>query len=419
MNFLQNRFFWTSALILLLFTFSAFAPGSVWAQASPTNVSPCELAMHPKSYDGKMIHVRGRLNANFEDSSLAIPDCKTEQEIWLAFGGDVPSLVISTANDDFRTPGVDVKVGGVSYGIKKDESLRRLYALLAVRLPGDKPAYRVTATLTGAFLAGQEVSPPNGPTYFRGYGHLGCCALFVITQVSEVESILPANLNVRGTLLLPDGTPAQGFAVVNDVVGGSPPVHQQTTTDSSGHFEFSDSGQLLRFEDPKYRPLAVKAVLGGPPIRVKLEDASRTDWVVPSCEEGGDTSSRTGFFARFVLPPKMEAGPFNDEDEGWRSYFIFHKGSDTVYADLIISTAKEELFQESGRFARSKHSEQRWIKDTAGMIIGTDARGLMGRRGYWRRAIFLGHDVADYGLNFEKRHDLLDKMIDSVCIAKP
>jgi hypothetical protein len=115
----------------------------------------------------------------------------------------------------------------------------------------------------------------------------------------------------------------------------------------------------------------------------------------------------------------MEAGPFDDEADGWRSYFIFHQGSSMDYADLIISTAKEQLFQESGRFALSKHFEQRWIKDSAGVIIGTDARGLIGNRGYWRRAIFLGHDVADYSLSFEKHHDLLDEMIDSVCIAKP
>ena len=375
--------------------------------------------MHPKSYDGKMIRVRGSLNANFEDSSLAVPDCKTEQGIWVAFGGDVPSLVISTANDNFRKPGVDVKVGGVSYGIKKDESLQRLYALLADRLPGDKPAYRITVTLTGAFFAGEESKLSNGTTDFRGYGHLGCCALFVITQVAEVDSTPPANLNVSGTLLLPDGKPAQGFIVVNDVLGGSPPVHQQTTTSATGTFEFSDSGQLLRFEDPKYRPLEVKAILGGPPIRVKLEDANRTDWIVPSCEGKGDISSRTGFLARFVLPAKMEAGPFDDEADGWRSYFVFHQGSDMNYADLIISTAKEQLFQESDRFARSKHSEQRWIKDSAGVIIGTDARGLIGRRSYWRRAIFLGHDVANYSLNFEKHHELLDEMIDSVCIQKP
>jgi hypothetical protein len=189
--------------------------------------------------------------------------------------------VASTVNDNFRKPGINVRVEGVSYGIKKDESFRRLYALLAVRLLGDKPAYRITATLTGAFVAGEESTLSNGTIYFRGYGHLECCALFVITQVADVDSTPPANLNVSGTLLLPDGKPAQGFIVVNDVLGGSPPVNQQTTTTATGHFEFSDSGQLLRFEDPKYRPLEVKAILGGPPIRVKLEDANRTDWIVP------------------------------------------------------------------------------------------------------------------------------------------
>jgi hypothetical protein len=420
MGTLFKRFFPAPALLILLFVILLCAPIPVEAQASQADdVSVCDLAKHPKSFDGKIIRVRGTLNANFEDSSLATTDCDTQQGIWLAFGGDVPSVVASTVNDDFRTPDIDLKVAGVSYGIKKDESFRRLYALLAIRRPGDKPAYRVTATLTGVFLAGQELSHSNGTGYVGGYGHLGCCALFIITQVSDVDSFPPADLNVRGTVLLPDGKPAHGFVVINEVAEGSPPVHQQTTTDAAGHFEFSDSGQLLRFEDPKYCPLEIKAILGGPPVRVKLEDANRTDWIVRSCEGKGDSSSRIGFSARFVLPPKMEAGPFDDEEDGWRSYFIFHRGSDMNHADLIISTAKEELFEEAGRFARSKHSEERWIKDGSGTIIGRDARGLIGRRSYWRRAIFLEHDVADYNLNFEKRYELLDEIVDSVCIAEP
>src|SRR5271157_500436 len=130
------------------------------AQTTPQEVSFCTLANDPKSFDGKMIRVRGTISDEFEDFTLFAEGCHTQQSIWLAFGGDVASNVISTVNDNFRKPGTELKVNGVSYGIEKDESFRRFYALIAAR-HGDKAAYRVTATLTGPFFAAGEEKLPN------------------------------------------------------------------------------------------------------------------------------------------------------------------------------------------------------------------------------------------------------------------
>jgi len=181
-------------------------------------VAGCNLARNPKAFDGKMIRVRETLNVHFEDFSLGIRNCDTQQSIWLAFGGDVPGIVASTANDSFRKRGSDIKVNGVSYGIKKDDSFRKLYALIAAR-HGDNPDYSVTATLSGMFFAGEESRTAKGAVDFVGYGHLGCCALFVITQVSEVESVPPSNLNLRGVLIGADGKPVEGLTVFDDVLG--------------------------------------------------------------------------------------------------------------------------------------------------------------------------------------------------------
>jgi hypothetical protein len=76
------------------------------------------------------------LSVHFEDFSFNEgPGCDAQRPIWLAFGGDVAGIVASTANDSFRKAGVDFRFDGVSYGIKKDESFRRLYALIASRHP--------------------------------------------------------------------------------------------------------------------------------------------------------------------------------------------------------------------------------------------------------------------------------------------
>ena len=189
------------------------------ADENAVAVSVCDLARNPKGYDGKTIQVRGTLSVHFEDFTLQTGSCKSGQLIWLAFGGDVPGIVASTANDNVRRPGSDLTVNGVAYGIKKDESFRKLYALIASR-HGDKADYRVTATLTGTFLAGDEGKTATGVARYSGYGHLGCCSLLVITRVSEVDSAPAAKLDVKGIVAGPDGKPVEGLTVMDDVLGG-------------------------------------------------------------------------------------------------------------------------------------------------------------------------------------------------------
>jgi hypothetical protein len=54
-------------------------------QENPVEVPGCDLARNPKAFDGKLIRVRGTLNVHFDDFSLGIRNCDTEQDIWLAF----------------------------------------------------------------------------------------------------------------------------------------------------------------------------------------------------------------------------------------------------------------------------------------------------------------------------------------------
>ncbi len=80
-------------------------------------------------------------------------------------------------------------------------------------------------------------------------------ALFVITRVSEVESAPPANLNLRGTVLLPDGKPAQDLLFLTTWMLVSLQYGSRLQRMLTDIFEFSDSGgEYFLFEDPKYRP---------------------------------------------------------------------------------------------------------------------------------------------------------------------
>ena len=399
-------------LLFVAFACLLCAPRAIYAQETPVDVAGCDLAKNPKAFDRKLIRVRGKLNVHFENFSLGIGNCNTEQGIWLAFGGDVPGIVPSTVNDTFRKPGSDIKVEGVSYGIKKDDSFRKLYALVAAR-HGDEPKYSVTATLMGMFFAGEENRTAKGTVDFVGYGHLGCCALLMITQVSDVESVPPANLNLRGVLIGTDSKPMGGFTVFDDVLGGSPPERQKTVTNKNGEFAFSNSGQQLRFENPNYRPLALTVEPGGAPVRVRLQDAKHTDWVIPVCGEGYP-SSRIGFSVLFALPKTMESSSFNNGD--MQSVFIYPQGGEPSSPELIISRSSEEL--DATDSLDSKRFEERWAKDSTGNVIGIDARGLMKHGGSWRNAIFLGGDFIGYRLKSRKQPNVLDQIIDSACIAR-
>jgi len=389
-------------------------PHLAGAQAGPMDVLACDLAKNPKVFDGKLIRVRGMLSVHFEDFSLDIPNCDTRQGIWLTFGGDVPGVVASTVNDIARRPGSNIKVHGNSYGIKKDANFRRLYALIAAR-HGDKPDYRVTATLMGTFFAGQELrNSKDDVVSFGGYGHLGCCALFVITQVSDVESVPPANLNVRGVVIGIDGHPLEGFTVIDDVLGGAPPNRQTTVTDKQGKFAFSDSGQQLRFESPDYRPLALTVETGGPQIQVRLESAKHSDWVIPVCQEGR-FGKRVGFSALFAVPKTMESERFKS-DSG-KSIFVYHHGASAPEARLIISRIPDGTTEEVDSLD-FEWFEERWIKDEAGKVVGTDARGRTREGKHWRTAVFLARDVATYWLDPGEPPKALDEIIDSACVAR-
>jgi hypothetical protein len=235
----------------------------------------------------------------------------------------------------------------------------------------------------------------------------------VITQVSDVESVPASNLYVNGVVIGIDGQPLEGLTVINDVIGGSPPGRQTVVTDKQGRFAFSNSGQELRFESPDYRPLALTVETGGSEVRVRLEAAKQSDWVIRACREL-DSGKRVGFSALFTLPDAMESEPLRGDDR--QSIFIYHQGGSASEADLIISRVLDGT-SEVVDSLDSEQFEERWIKDEAGKVVGIDARGRLRKGEYSRTAVFLASDIATYRLDPGKPPTVLDEIIDSACLA--
>jgi hypothetical protein len=161
------------------------------AQAA-IHVTSCELIASPEKYSGKVVQVRARVNLVFEDFSLAQEGCEDAYPgVWLVYGGDEPTPTSSTVNDLSRKPGSVLKVNGRPIPLVHDDALELFRDRLnAIRISpiGDHPCYdchlyRVTATLTGVFFAAI-----NDARQLNGYGHLGCCHLLAIQQVSDVDA---------------------------------------------------------------------------------------------------------------------------------------------------------------------------------------------------------------------------------------
>jgi len=172
-------------------------------------VSPCDLVKAPQTYHGKLIHIRSQVLIAFEDFSFNTNDCGERlRPVWLAYGGDEPTPTMSTVNDQSRQPGSVLKVNGKPLYLVHDDSLelfKRRLSAVRVGQPGGN-LYEVTATFTGYFFAAHD----------RGYGHLGCCHLFVIQKVDDVEARrtnVPAGGNLPPETLIGCKNLASDFAI--------------------------------------------------------------------------------------------------------------------------------------------------------------------------------------------------------------
>jgi len=160
-------------------------PASLFAQAAtphPQTVSLCDLLKDPKAFSGKNIQIRGAIISEFEIFNIDDDSCGRSNRpgIWLMFGGDVDCPTPSTWNDVNRPKGKNVEFNGVEYPLVKDKNFSKFHDAITLR-HDKKSVYRITASLEGTFFAGD-----SGNT-LPGYGHVGCCYLFIIHKISQVD----------------------------------------------------------------------------------------------------------------------------------------------------------------------------------------------------------------------------------------
>lgn len=194
------------ALLLLTSCLSVHAQSSKSASAAPLDISVCELAASPGNYDKRLIRIDAYWLRGFEESGLYDPSCPNEAlpnmmktaavepRIWAEFGDEAGYTKVT----DYA-PLVD------------NDQMRLLRRLLVDRWKIDQ---MTRANMVGTFYAGTLRKAPNEESFWMGFGHLGCCSLFVVSRVESVQADYSPELDyspARWNARMPAGCYANTF----------------------------------------------------------------------------------------------------------------------------------------------------------------------------------------------------------------
>lgn len=138
------------------------------------HATACELEQHPELYHHKLVEVTSAISREFENFTLADPSCSTGA--WIEYGGKKSSQTIycCPGSGGVRKRSKPLIIDGIETKLVDDKMFRKF----------DKESKKgVQARLVGRFFA----KPREG--FMGGYGHFGCCNLFVIERVFEVQPL--------------------------------------------------------------------------------------------------------------------------------------------------------------------------------------------------------------------------------------
>lgn len=154
--------------------------------AQPRSVTYCQLAADPAAYDRQLLRITAFVTHGFEDFGFVEPGCVDSNpyfSIWLMYGGKAKSNTIycCPGEGEGGRRAHDLTVEEIPIPLLEDAAFEGFAKLLK-----HEPDTTVRAKLVGRFFLGEK-EKMDGTASFRGYGHLGCCSLFVIQEVESFE----------------------------------------------------------------------------------------------------------------------------------------------------------------------------------------------------------------------------------------
>jgi len=149
------------------------------------SIGLCELISNPDVYAGKRVEVRGRVTQGFENFTVYDDHCSDrDNAVWLTYGDRKESL-----DYEQRYAAQPIPRTGFAHNRESERLQGLLQAYRAFAPNGDECGescsyYKVFATMTGWFITGKRRGKGRG-----GLGHMGCCYLLVMEQVSDVTGV--------------------------------------------------------------------------------------------------------------------------------------------------------------------------------------------------------------------------------------
>ena len=236
-----------SGLILLLAVVSSYAYIFVMQQrasvqettnAGPEEPSICQVLADPGKYNQKLVQVTGFFSLGFEESSLYDLQCDSRFSIWYDFGGkNSTGTMYCCGVVPSRTRPEEIIVENIPIPLVVDQNFQTFDQLL-------RRAGIVRANVIGRFFSGEKSTSPNGKEWWGGYGHLGCCPLFMIQQVVSVDGQDRKDLDYGSTVDESDiSKRCSSYDILRDFSKEPSFTEAQKSADSDG--------QSWMFEDPK------------------------------------------------------------------------------------------------------------------------------------------------------------------------
>ena len=163
-------------------------------------VSLCDLKKDPAAYNHKLLEITGFVSHGFEDFTFFDTACSSWPQVWLEYGGTAASGTMYCCGvTSARSRPAPLVIDNIRVELVSDQRFSQFDKLIQ-----RGPDSMVRATLFGRFFSGELTTRGNSESFWGGYGHMGCCSLFVIQQVVSVDPQNSTELDYRASADQPD-----------------------------------------------------------------------------------------------------------------------------------------------------------------------------------------------------------------------
>jgi hypothetical protein len=179
-------------LVGMLATGLALAQGRAQSQNDLVRVSLCEIKAHPENFLHKLVEITATASHGFEDSMVEDSRCPWPNGgpgVWMEYGGKRSTATMYCCGVSPKpTRSEALVIDGIPLELADDETFRAFDKRLHPSTPMGNHQVIVRATLRGRIFGRYEgiMGTKQSPAW-RGYGHMDCCMLFVVTQVVSID----------------------------------------------------------------------------------------------------------------------------------------------------------------------------------------------------------------------------------------